>query len=126
MANCQFYGILVPNIITTQLYNIALASHEQIKQEYKKEGKSYALGYLKKYGRDDLSIAVNDTTLIHHVGFCVEQENIDLFFKTNKEFFKNILDLIPSLTCDIVYGVGFLEGMYTIIRRDGVLHYDFL
>ena len=42
-----------------------------------------------------------------------------------RKVIKKLLDLIPSLTCDIAYG-SLKEEKYNFIRRNGVIKYDFL
>lgn len=119
----QFYGVLVPKIIYPKLINIAIDAFNEIDERCSKENVENYLGSLTN--NDDLSFIVNHTQLIYCYNNYIKQEGIDLFFEASQEFYKKLLDLIPSLTCDIVYG-SLKEGKYNFIRRNGVIKYAFL
>ena len=119
----QFYGVLVPKIIYPKLLNIAVDAFNEIDERCSKENVENYLGSLTT--TDDLSFIVNNTQLIYCYNNYIKQESIDLFFEASQEFYKKLLDLIPSLTCDIAYGY-LKEGKYNFIRRNGVINYAFL
>ena len=118
-----FYGVLVPKIIYPKLINIAVDAFNEIDEKCSKENIENYLGSITN--TDDLSFIVNDTQLIYCHNNYIKQESIDLFFEASQEFYKKLLDLIPSLTCDIVYG-SLKEEKYNFIRRNGVIKYAFL
>lgn len=119
----QFYGVLVPKIIYPKLRNIAIDAFNEIDERCSKANVENYLGSLTN--TDELSFIVNDTQLIYCYNNYIKQEGIDLFFEASQEFYKKLLDLIPSLTCDIAYG-SLKEGKYNFIRRNGVIKYAFL
>ena len=119
----QFYGVLVPKIIYPKLLRIAVDAFNEIDKRGSKENVENYLGSITNI--DELSFIVNHTQLIYCYNNYIKQESIDLFFEASQEFYKKLLDLIPSLTCDIAYG-SLKEGKYNFIRRNGVIKYAFL
>ena len=119
----QFYGVLVPKIIYPKLINIAVDAFNEIDERCSKENIENYLGSITN--TDELSFIVNGTQLIYCYNNYIKQEGIDLFFEASQEFYKKLLDLIPSLTCDIVYG-SLKQSKYNFIRRNGVIKYAFL
>lgn len=119
----QFYGVLVPKIIYPKLINVAVDAFNEIDERCSKENVENYLGSITN--TNELPFIVNGTQLIYCYNNYIKQESIDLFFEANQEFYKKLLDLIPSLTCDVVYG-SLEEGKYSFIRRNGVIKYAFL